>query len=594
MQYKKLSKKILKHLTLYSLIILVTLVFSYLGFLIYYKDKIYPGIKVANYNLGGMSAQESQSLISSNIISRINTPLLLKNPDGSSQFEINLKLASPHTNNTEAVAESYKIGRGNNFIFDLQEQLQSLVLGKNIPLSLKYDRPEALSSQINSISQALTQDPKDATITLQGEVTSSIDGSTLDTEYLNENLEKYLKLETEKLTLLPIKVLPAYFNTQRANLAKKALEDAKNSPIKITYDKNEWVINEKVLFSLLDTKQTKGLPETNLKDEERLLNKEKLDEFTESISSKVYKPMQNARFEVENLDGKLKVKEFQAAQSGIEIDKNKLKDQILKALISSEDKQISLSVRTTHPEVTTDSANNLGIEGLLGEGLSYFAGSIPNRVYNVGLAASRINGTLVAPNETFSFVNTIGDITGATGYKPAYVIKSGRTVLDDGGGVCQVSTTLFRAVLNAGLPVVSRTAHAYRVGYYEQGFPPGLDATIFYPSVDFKFKNDTGNYLLIQTEVVGTSLTVNIYGKPDGRVSTLTTSIVTNQTPAPPDLRQDDPTLPKGTAKQVDWAANGANVRFSRSVTRGQDKLIEETFYSNYRPWQAVYLVGTQ
>jgi len=229
----------------------------------------------------------------------------------------------------------------------------------------------------------------------------------------------------------------------------------------------------------------------------------------------------------------------------------------------------------------------------LGRGISNFAGSIPNRIYNIGLTASKINGVLVPPDEIFSFNQTVGDITAATGFKQAYVIKEGRTVLDDGGGVCQDSTTLFRAVLNAGLPVVKRTAHAYRVSYYEQGFPPGLDATVFYPSVDFQFKNDTPASILIQAYTSGLTLYIDLYGTSDGREVSLTRPVITNQTPPPPELRQDDPSLPKGTVKQVDWGAWGATVTFKRTVTRAGQTLLNETWRSNFKPWQAVYLVGT-
>jgi vancomycin resistance protein YoaR len=231
---------------------------------------------------------------------------------------------------------------------------------------------------------------------------------------------------------------------------------------------------------------------------------------------------------------------------------------------------------------------------LIGQGVSHFAGSIENRKFNVGLAASRINGVLIPPGEEFSFVKTVGDISGASGYKQAYVIKSGRTVLDDGGGVCQVSTTIYRAALNTGLPITERTAHAYRVGYYEQGFPPGLDATIYSPSVDLKFKNDTGHHILVQARVEGTDLTVDLYGTSDGRSVELTRPVIVSQSPALPEIRQDDPTLPKGTVKQVDFAAAGANVVFKRKVTKGGITYIDETIRSNFRPWQAVYLVGTK
>src|SRR5581483_1675543 len=242
-----------------------------------------------------------------------------------------------------------------------------------------------------------------------------------------------------------------------------------------------------------------------------------------------------------------------------------------------------------------DKVNNLGITQLIGQGESLFQGSIDTRIYNIELAASRINGALIAPGEIFSFDKTLGDVSSLTGYKQAYVIQNGKTVLGDGGGVCQVSTTTFRAILNAGLPVVERHAHAYRVEYYEEDSPPGIDATIYVPSVDLKFKNDTNHYILVQTNVDPASLklTVSLYGTSDGRVSTISTPVITSQTPAPPPLNVDDPTLPKGTVKQTDFAAAGANVYFTRKVVRNGQVLINETYYSNYQPWQAVYVHGT-
>jgi vancomycin resistance protein YoaR len=248
------------------------------------------------------------------------------------------------------------------------------------------------------------------------------------------------------------------------------------------------------------------------------------------------------------------------------------------------------------PKISTDKVNNLGIRELIGTGTSLFQHSIPGRIYNVTLASSRLNGILVAPGEVFSFNNALGDVSAFTGYKQAYVIQNGRTVLGDGGGVCQVSTTLFRSVLNAGLPVIERTAHAYRVGYYEEDSSPGLDATVFSPSPDLKFKNDTKNYILIQTVVDPDTLrlTFYLYGTKDGRQVTISTPAVSNQTPPPPDLYQDDPTLPVGEIKQVDFSAWGANVYFTRQVVKNGKTIISETFNSNYRPWQAIYLRGTK
>lgn len=261
-----------------------------------------------------------------------------------------------------------------------------------------------------------------------------------------------------------------------------------------------------------------------------------------------------------------------------------------------QDTPITLPIETIQPKVTTEKANNLGIKELIGVGTSLFQHSIPSRIYNVELAASRLNGIIVPPDEEFSFDRALGDVSAFTGYKQAYVISGGHTVLGDGGGVCQVSTTMFRAILNAGLPVTERHAHDYRVGYYEEDGPPGIDATVYVPTVDLKFKNTTGHNILIQSVVDPDNLrlTFYFYGVKDGREVTMTTPVITNVQPAPPAKYQDDPTLPKGQVNQVDFAANGATVSFNRTVTQNGKEIINETYVSNYRPWQAVFLVGTQ
>ncbi len=189
----------------------------------------------------------------------------------------------------------------------------------------------------------------------------------------------------------------------------------------------------------------------------------------------------------------------------------------------------------------------------------------------------------------------MGDVSQFTGYQQAYIISGGKTILGDGGGVCQVSTTLFRSLLNAGLPIMERQAHAYRVGYYEQNSPPGLDATVYSPSPDLKFKNDTGNYILIvaKADAKHFSLIFELYGTSDGRTSTVSKPVVTNIVPAPEDVYQDDPTLPIGTVKQIDFKAAGAHVTFNYVVNRGGETIYKKTFISNYRPWQAIYLRGT-
>lgn len=297
-----------------------------------------------------------------------------------------------------------------------------------------------------------------------------------------------------------------------------------------------------------------------------------------------------------------KVSAFKPSSDGTALDIEQAKSDVaakIPLLITEGESQhisIPLSIKTIHPKITTGAANSLGITELIGSGTSLFQHSIASRVYNVNLAATRINGTLVAPGDTFSFAKAVGDVSSLTGYQQAYVIQNGKTVLGDGGGVCQVSTTLFRAALNAGMPIVERHGHAYRVGYYEEDSPPGIDATVYVPSVDFKFKNDTSHYILVQAivDLNDLRLTFDLYGTSDGRKVSMTTPVVSGISPPLPTVYTDDPTLPVGTLKQVDFAASGAHVSFSRTVTKGGKVIIADTFVTDYQPWAAAYLRGTK
>jgi vancomycin resistance protein YoaR len=297
-----------------------------------------------------------------------------------------------------------------------------------------------------------------------------------------------------------------------------------------------------------------------------------------------------------------KVVAFRVGSDGKELDEDALKNEIIEtfknAALTNKTQQIAMTmpIKTSHAASATDEANQLGIKELVAEGTSLFQGSPSERIFNISLAASRLNGIIIKPGQVFSFDQAVGDISTLSGYKQALVINDGKTELGDGGGVCQVSTTMFRAALNAGLPIVERHQHAYRVGYYEEDSGPGIDAAIYSPTVDFKFKNDTGHALLIQTQLDLSQerLTFALYGTKDDRQVNITTPVVLSQTPAPPPLYTDDPTLPVGQIKQVDYSAAGADVYFTRTVTKEGKVIDYDKFTSDYQPWQAKYLKGTK
>ena len=320
-----------------------------------------------------------------------------------------------------------------------------------------------------------------------------------------------------------------------------------------------------------------------------------LKDFLSTSEDKYNLPAKNALFKFE----KGKVVEFRKESNGLKILTEKFLpdfDKIIGDLkTDAANKKVILNSEVIKPEIKLSDINEYGIEEFIAEGKSDYTHSIPQRVHNLTLAASKFNGVLIPKGKEFSFNEIVGDISSLTGYQPAYIIKDGKTILGDGGGVCQVSTTLFRAALNAGLPIIERTAHAYRVGYYENDSQPGIDATVYSPTVDLKIKNDTPGYILIETEIdeENNLLYFKFYGKKDSRRVEISKATVYDVVPPLPPKYQDDPTLKKGVTKQVDFPAWGSKVFFTYKVFQGDKLAIDNKFFSNFRPWAAVYLVGT-
>jgi len=577
---KKLFKNLHKtKLAILPTFLLIVLICSLLAtFEVLFEDKFFPGSYIGDTNLVYLTKAEAYSVLNAKFEQRKSQQLAFQY--SSNTYQIDLATSSAVVSFDQAIEQVFKVGRGAKLNENIYNQVRNLFFRQDYhPQVVVF-----LDHQYNTINQQIFTPTIDGSLIVdenQIRITESKNGLELDRASLTENITNYL-ISGIISPELPVRSLEPKITTSKLQKAKYFLESAKDSPVQLVFEKDRWEVDYKTLITLLDLEA----------DPDKLVSGSKVENYLKSLAGKINQPVREGQFEFNKDSGR--VSTFSASQDGRELDLAKTTFLLTEALEGRQPKEIQLPVTVVKPKINTAEVNNLGIKELLGRGVSHFAHSIENRIFNLSLAASRINGTLISPGETFSFNKTVGDISGSSGYKPAYVIKSGRTVLDDGGGVCQVSTTVFRAVLNSGLPVVARTAHAYRVGYYEQSFPPGLDATVFSPTVDFIFKNDTGNHVLVQAYREGTTLYVDLYGTSDGRVASISKSVVNNVTPAPPELRQDDPTLPKGTVKQVDFAAAGASVSFNRTVTRAGQTLISETFKSAYKPWQAVYLVGTQ
>jgi vancomycin resistance protein YoaR len=299
----------------------------------------------------------------------------------------------------------------------------------------------------------------------------------------------------------------------------------------------------------------------------------------------------------------LVVSEFTPEQAGLELDAAKTKtiisDFISQVEASEEEVNLTnsfeLPLQSASTQVTLADTNDLGINEVIGFGESWYAHSIPNRAYNVDLSTSRITNHIVRPGAEFSFNKALGEVSAATGYRDAYIIEGGLTKLSAGGGVCQVSTTLFRTLLDAGVKISKRLPHAYRVSYYEIGNEPGFDATVYSGEVDLRFINDTPGHLLIScsSDINNLYMSCKLYGTDDGRSTEIIGYKKWDQRGPLATVYIDDPSLVPGQLKQIDWSASGIKTEFTNVVRNAAGEVLrEDRYYSNYRSWAAKYLRG--
>jgi vancomycin resistance protein YoaR len=274
---------------------------------------------------------------------------------------------------------------------------------------------------------------------------------------------------------------------------------------------------------------------------------------------------------------------------------SKIKDAVQSFVVNqSNDKTISVIaiIKVTKPDVTEANLSSFGIIEQVGIANTTFVGSPDNRKHNITVGANALSGIIIKPGEEFSTLKNLGKIDQSTGYLPELVIKVNKTVPEYGGGLCQVSTTLFRAAMNSGLKITERQNHRYRVSYYEP--PVGMDATIYEGSPDFKFVNTYTNSILVQSSVVGTKITFEIFGKKDGRTVNIPSPSVYDVVNPPDAEYTDTDTLPEGTTKKIESAHPGASASFIYTVFKSDGSVMnKQTFVSKYVPWQAKYLRGT-
>ncbi len=319
------------------------------------------------------------------------------------------------------------------------------------------------------------------------------------------------------------------------------------------------------------------------------VNRERLRAILAGIAAHFDRPPVDARLDYDPAADRFIV--VRPSQDGWRLDVDGAVEAVVAALAEGR-WDVEVPVEVVKPRVPMDATPAaLGIREVIGEGTTVFRGSSAARVANIVRAAEAVRGVVIPPGEVFSFNEAAGAITAANGYEDSLIIWGDRTAVGIGGGVCQVSTTLFRAAFFAGLPIVERWNHGYIVSWYGE---PGLDATVYSPYVDFKFKNTTDAYVLVQpvVDLERGVLTFRLWGTDPGWEVEVSPPVRENVQEPPPPVYQEDPSLPTGVIRQVEWAKPGMTVRITRTVRRGTTVLEQREFVSTYQPWRAVYLYG--
>jgi vancomycin resistance protein YoaR len=421
---------------------------------------------------------------------------------------------------------------------------------------------------------------------------------------LNESeLVKDLK---NSATQLKNEIIEVKMEREGPEITKETLEKEKNNIEKAIWHEfvlidpiysDDWTLKladniDWVNFEEEEVLILKDFPEVEMKKNTKLkINQDRLNEFIDSeISKWLDRPAEDVNiYKDENgeiiIEGK--------GKDGLEVQRALLKKSIELA-VENEIRNVPIPIKTSEPKIiVSEELKELGIKEKIGTGHTSYYGSPSNRIHNIKTGANTMNGTLIAPGEVFSFNNTLGRVDGTTGYKKGLVIKEEGTIPEYGGGLCQVSTTVYRAILLSGLPVKERNEHSYAVSYYSQVMGHGLDATIYLGGADLKFENDTGSHILMQAFVEDDyELYVVFYGTDDGRKTELEGPYLSNYRNPGPTIYQETSDLQPGQTKQVEKSHTGFNAIWYRYITKNDGEIIKETIETNYRAIPAKILVG--
>ncbi|HXF70018.1 MAG TPA: VanW family protein [Thermoflexus sp.] len=563
-----------------------------------YANRIWPGVFIGATAVGGLSQEEARIRWEATLPDPQRPLFVLQGP--GFQRAVSLADLGARVDLPGTLQEAMRIGREKG-LADWPERIAIWWSGRVVPPRVEVDAA-ILDARVAELAAAIDRPPRDASLEIRGNqvmVLPAEAGARLDREGTRARLLEALATLQPTVIQLPVEIVPPAVTDVEP--ARTQLSQWLQGPIHLFVPTETltvplslpttgpWELSPAALAGMITLVRVDS-PSPHL---EARLEEARLQEWLAPIAATLHADPVDARFVFD--EARRQLIPIAPSRWGYRVDIPTTVARIREAL-SAPVREVPIALTLIPPRYPeTATAEALGITGLIAQATTNFKGSPPPRVRNITLGASRMHGVVVPPGEVFSFNAHLGDVSVDTGFEEALIIYNGRTVRGVGGGLCQVSTTLFRAAFFGGFPIEERWPHAYRVGWYERTFGPGLDAAIFSPYADFKFRNDRETPILIAAEVnpeTGT-LTFKIYGSDDGRRVTVEGPFVSNVVPHGPPVYEEDPALPKGKIVQVDWAVDGADVLVKRKVEKDGQILYEDRVFTRYQPWRAVFKVGT-
>lgn len=543
------------------------------------RDRIHAGVGVGPVDVGGLGRAEAAQAISTYVATRSGAPVSLT--VGDERWDVTAESIALSVDATGLAEAAYAVGRG-EVLESITERVRAVVAGVTLPLDLECD--DALVGQlVEAVNTAIAQPPLDAGVVVEDgsvRLTPPADGHGVDVADARTAILAAF-LTDDRTAVVDLVTLEPAIDEAGAQTALETARAMISAPLELYYDDKTWTVQPAAIGAWIDFRSAEGTDGAVL---EAYIASEEVSQTIIPLVAEVGRPAKDATFSVSG--GTVSIV---PAEDGLAADAEDLAAKLQVLLTGTGERRAELTMRRVEADLTTEEAKGLGVVERISTFTTEYSSSNRPRVNNIHTLADALDNTLLAPGETFSFNGTVGERTAAKGYQEAPAIVNGTLVPQLGGGICQVNTTLFNAVFFSGLPVVERRNHSQYISHY----PKGRDATVSWGGPDFKFTNDTANWILIATGYTNSSVTIAIYGTDPGYEVSYETGPWTNLTD-PPVREIQDPELPLGTRVVEERGVSGRTIVVTRVVTKGGAEVRRDSFKSVYRPTEEVVRVGTK